>query len=212
MASIQDLVDLEFQEPVSSYIKTRRQELYSHHVYLDEDIGSPSKYRDFINMLYVSDENTEFNVFLNTNGGNLSACMAIVEAIRETDALVRCIITGDCHSAGSIIALNCHEIVVTPSALMMIHTANYGSAGTTQNVKAHTDFSTIYINKIIDDTYTNFLTPSEILDVKKGVEVWLNAEEIVKRQKNRLEAIEKKLSTVVKERKKANKEKPKPEE
>jgi ATP-dependent protease ClpP protease subunit len=193
MASIQDLVDLEFQEPVSSYIKTRRQELYSHHVYLDEDIGAPSKYRDFINMLYTADENTEFNVFLNTNGGNLSACMAIVEAIRETDALVRCIITGECHSAGSIIALNCHEIVVTQSALMMIHTANYGSAGTTQNVKACVDFSTNYINKIMADTYTNFLTNDELKQVMSGVEIWLNAEEIMKRQKNKLEMIEKKI-------------------
>lgn len=208
---IRDLLDVE-EVPQSSYIKSSKHELYQHAVYLDEDIGPPAKYRDLINMLYTSDENTEFNIFLNTSGGNLSACMAIVEAIRETDALVRCIITGDCHSAGSIIALNCHEIVVTPSALMMIHTANYGSAGTTQNVKAHTDFSTIYINKIIDDTYTNFLTSTEIIEIKKGVELWLNAEEIVKRQKNRLEAIEKKLNVVVKERKKASKEKPKPEE
>lgn len=206
MASIQDLVDLELQEPVSSYIKSRRQEIYQHNVYLDEDIGDPAKYRDLINMLYLSDDNSEFNFLLNTAGGQLSACMAIVEGIRETDAFVRCIINGECHSAGSIIALNCHEVIVTPAANMMIHTANFGSVGSTPNVKAHTDFSTLYINKIIDTTYAGFLTPSEINDVKKGMEIWLDADEITRRCKNRQDSMTKKIAEIVKKKKKTEKE------
>jgi ATP-dependent protease ClpP protease subunit len=181
MANIQDLFDIDIPEPVGSFIKTHRAEMHSHQVSFDEDVGPPAKYRDLINLLYMADENTEFNFFMNTSGGHMSSCMAIVEAMKATDARVRAIIVGDCHSAGSIIALNAHEVVVTDSALMMCHTANYGTAGSTQNVKAHTDFSTLYINKIIDNTYSGFLTPSEIVDLKKGVEMWLDSRQIIER-------------------------------
>ena len=85
---IRDLFDIDEQESKSTYIKTSRQELCSHQVYLDEDIGEPKKYRDLINLLYTCSEDTEFNLFINTCGGNLSSAMAIIEAINNTNGTV----------------------------------------------------------------------------------------------------------------------------
>ena len=182
--NIMDLLDLEPQEQVGAFIKTMKRELISHQVSFDEDIGAPSKYRDLINLLYMADENTEFNFFVNSSGGGLSAASAIIEGIKGSDATVRAIITGECHSAASLIAFNCHEIIVTDAAHALIHTASYGATGNTHMVQSHVDFSSKMINKILVETYSGFLNPAELIDVMKGIEMWFSADEI----RSRLEA------------------------
>lgn len=199
--NIAELFDIEPPPQIGSFIKTIKQEMSSHQVFFDEDIGEPSKYRELINALYMADEQDEFNFFINSNGGSLDACMAIVEGIKSSPAFVRAIINGTAHSAASIIALSCGEVIVTESASMMIHTASYGTGGSTHNVKSHTDFSTIHINKILDKIYTGFLTAEELSEVKKGVEMWFFADDIVQRLKNRqahLEALKTEPAKVVK--------------
>ena len=191
---IQELLEIGPHEQGNSFVKTQKQELYMHQIFLDEEIGEPKKYRDFINMLYLSSsENAEYNVFVNSPGGCMTAAMAIVEAIYNSDSNVRAILNGECHSAASIIALNCDEIVVTDQAHMLIHTAQFGTGGFTQNVKAHADFSAIYINKILDSTYSGFLSTEELSNVKQGVEIWFNADEIRVRLKNKQKYISDKL-------------------
>lgn len=194
MASIdlQDLLELSGDEDQSrSIIKTIRQNVSLHIVNFDEEIGEPKKYRELINMLYTATENDEFNFMINSCGGSLAACMAIIEGIRGTSATVRAIITGECHSAASFITLNCHEIMVTESAHMLCHTASYGSGGNTDMVQRHADFSTKRIHKILDSTYSGFLSAAEISDLKKGVEIWLDADEISKRLITRLAYLKK---------------------
>ena len=138
--NISELFEIESQETQGSYIKSNRQEMFSHMVSFDKEIGEPHLYRDLIHLLYMADDNVEFNLLLNSPGGNLSAAMAIIEAIKNTEAMVRAVIIHECHSAASIIALNCHEIVVTDTAHMMIHTASYGSCGNTHGIQRHVDF------------------------------------------------------------------------
>ena len=119
--------------------------------------------------------------------------MAIIEAIKATNANVRAILTGEVHSAASIIALNCQEIVVTDSAHMLVHNASYGVGGTAGNIKSHVDFSHKMIDKMLTSTYGGFLTPAELLDVKKGVEYWFDSDEIGERLLARKKFMEKKV-------------------
>lgn len=169
----------------TSYIKTVRQDMFTHLIKLDSLIGEPSNYRELIDLLYMADEDVEFIFLINSGGGNLSTAMAIIEAIKATEGKVRAIITGECHSAASLITLNCHEIVITDSAHSLIHTASYGTGGNTHMVQTHVDFSSKMINKIIDNTYTGFLTETELVDVKKGVEIWMDADQLRERMESR---------------------------
>ena len=203
--NIQDLFDIEPMEQVGSFIKTTRQEMYSHQVSFDEDIGSPAKYRDLINLLYMADDNAEFNFFINSSGGGLSAAMAIIEGIKGSDALVRAIITGECHSAASLIALNCHEIIVTDSAHALIHTASYGAMGNTHMVQKHVDFSSKMINKMLVETYSGFLSEAELSDVSKGIEMWFCADEIRERLESRKAFLDAKKAEATLPTKKARK-------
>jgi len=198
---LQDLFEMEQQDKIGSMIRTTEQKVCSHQIFLDEDIGAPSKYRDLINLLYMANEDDQVNIFVNSSGGFLSSAMAIIEAIKGSSAKVRAIITGECHSAASIIALHCHEILVTDSAHMMIHTANYGAGGNTHVVKKHVDFSTSHINKIIHQTYDGFLTPEELVEVNKGVEMWFDSSQI----KHRLDLKYKYLTAKAEAKKKPKK-------
>jgi ATP-dependent protease ClpP protease subunit len=180
-SELEELLEEGLGEYQSPYIKTVRQQMVYHQVSLDEPISEPSKYRDIINLLYMADENVEFNIFINSPGGSLMSAMAIIEAIKATNGDVRGIITGEAHSAGSMIALSCPEIVVTDSAHMLIHTCSYGTVGQSGSIQSHVDFSTKMIHRILDDIYSGFLTKEELIEVKKGVEFWFDAPEIRKR-------------------------------
>ena len=195
--NINDLFEMEPQELASgSFIKTQRQDMFSHQVSFDKVIGEPHLYRDLINLLYMADENTEFNFFINSPGGNLSAAMAIIEAMKSSEALIRAIITGEMHSAASMIALNCQEIIVTDSAHALIHTGSYGTGGDAHKIQSHVDFSTKLINKILDTTYSGFLNSTELADVKRGIEFWFDSEEIKSRLDSRKQYLEEKSKIV----------------
>jgi ATP-dependent protease ClpP protease subunit len=204
-----ELLSIEPQEQRAGMIKTQKQEMFLHQVFLDEDIGAPSKYRELISALYSASEMDVFNLIINSSGGAAASCGAIVEAIQGTDATVRAVLLGDCHSAASIIALNCDEVIVSDSATMMIHTASFGTSGNTHLVKGYVDFSHKVINKLLDKTYTGFLSEQELNNVKMGHEVWLDSEEIGQRLTKRAEIQKAEYEKLLKEETKAKKPVPK---
>ncbi len=167
--------------PSSGMIKTQKQDLLVHQVFLDEDIGEPSKYRELISSLYGASEIDTFNIFINSGGGSAASALAITEAIIASQATVRAILNGDCHSAASIIALSCHEIVVTDSATMLIHTASFGAGGNTHNIKGYVDFTSKQVNKTLDKFYKDFLSEHEMIEAKKGVDLWIDSDSIIER-------------------------------
>jgi len=181
----EQIIELIQQENFSSMIKTHKKSVSVHTVFFDEGIGAPSTYRELIHLLYLAEEFDQFIFIINSSGGDLDGALSIIEACKATNANVRAIITGKCHSAASIIALNCNNVMVTESAHSLIHTASYGAYGSTGQVKSNVDFSTKQIKQILENTYGGFLTPTEILDVHKGVEFWFDAKEIKKRLENK---------------------------
>lgn len=172
------------------FIRTITQEVKRHDVFLDTDIGEPFIYRDFISLLFNANEHDNVNICINSPGGSLNSALAIIEGIKHSNANVTGVLMGECYSAASMIALNCHNVIVLDSANMMIHTASFGTAGSTGNVKAYTDFTVNEIEKLIVSTYTGFLSKEEIDKVKTGVEIWLSADDIRKRMETRMKHIE----------------------
>lgn len=172
------------------FIRTITQEIKRHDVFLDTNIGEPFIYRDFISLLFNASEEDIVNICINSQGGNLNSAVAIIEGIKHSNANVTGVIMGECYSAASMIALSCHNIIVLDSANMMIHTASFGTAGNTGNVKAYTDFTVNEVEKLIASTYSGFLSKEEIEKVKTGVEIWLSADDIRKRMENRAKYLE----------------------
>lgn len=160
-------------------------------IFLDEEIGSPAEYRELISILFSANEYDDVSIFINCVGGQLDTALSIIEGLKHTQAHVTAVLVGACHSAASMIMMYCHNIIVTDSAYAMIHTASYGSSGNTSNVKAHTEFTSKQIDKLLEDTYEGFLAKDEMVNIKKGVELWLDAEAIQQRLEKRAKVIKK---------------------
>jgi len=185
------------------YITTTERTAKHSDVFLDGDIDEPSDYRELIAILFNAMEYDTVNIFINSPGGNLDTALSIIEGIRNSPAYVSAFLIGACHSAASMIALTCDQLIITDSANMLVHSASFGSAGTTGNVKSHTDFVVKQTNKLLDHIYEGFLSKEEIEDVKLGVELWLDAGEIKKRIQKRLELMESRAKKVNKKNKKS---------
>ena len=156
-------------------------------VFLDTDISEPSDYRELNYLLNTATENDQFNFYINSPGGQLNTALMLIESLKVTNAATTAIVQGECHSAASMILMYCDNALILDSAHMMLHTATYGTVGNTGNVKAHTEFTTKQVEKLLDETYAGFITEEEMKQVKLGVEFWFDAEEIRTRLKKRLE-------------------------
>ena len=166
-------------------IRTITQQMNTHLVFIDDDITSPSNYRDVIHCLATCNENDNVNILINSSGGRTDSAWSIIEAMKGCRGDVSVTVLGAAYSAASMIACMANECYFSESSEMMLHTAHYGSIGTVPNVKGQTDFATRQINKLLDTCYTGFLTNKELEELKNGKEFWYSAEEAQARMAKR---------------------------
>jgi ATP-dependent protease ClpP protease subunit len=166
-------------------IRTLTQQINTHLVFIDDDITSPSNYRDVIHCLATCSENDSVNLLVNSSGGRTDSIWQIIEAMKGCRGDVSVTVIGAAYSAASMLACMAPECYIADSAEFMLHTAHYGSIGTVPNVKGQTDFATRQINRLLDQAYTGFLTDKELSELKNGKEYWFDAEEAGKRMVRR---------------------------
>lgn len=153
-------------------------------IYLDEGIREPSYYRQALHVIRTASQGDRINLMINNGGGRLDSAISFVNALRECEAEVIAVLEGETHSASSMIALSCAGVHVKPYASMMIHNASLGSGGTIQNVMDHINFTSKQTERLIRDVYKYFLTESEIEEVIRNREVWLDEDQIGDRLEN----------------------------
>ena len=166
-------------------IRTITQQMNTHLVFIDEDITSPSNYRDVIHCLATCSENDSVNMLVNSSGGRTDSIWQIIEAMKGCRGDVSVTVIGAAYSAASMLACMAPECYIAESAEFMLHTAHYGSIGTVPNVKGQTDFATRQINKLLDQAYKGFLTDKELEELKNGKEFWFDSDEAIKRMGKR---------------------------
>lgn len=178
----------------------------AHRFFLDKNIDSPEEYRDVIQVLLSAQEGEIVEFVISSSGGVLESAMNIVSAIRETNATVRAILSGSCHSAASVIALACDEVIVFDYANMLCHSATFGSFGKTTEITSHVKFLEKYLENIASDAYSGFMSDLEIKQMLEGKDFWFDAEDIRTRLEKRSEIQEKEHKKVIRELKKKSKE------
>jgi ATP-dependent protease ClpP protease subunit len=173
--SLEDLLMMGGEQ--KGIIRTITQQMHTHLVFIDEDITSPSNYRDVIHCLATCGENDDVNILLNSSGGRTDSAWAIIEAMKGCRGTVCVTVLGAAYSAASMVACMADECYYTDSSEMMQHTAHYGSINTVPNVKTQVDFTTRQMNKLLDTCYKGFLTDKELEELKNGKEFWFSSEE-----------------------------------
>jgi ATP-dependent protease ClpP protease subunit len=166
-------------------IRTITQQMNTHLVFIDDDITSPSNYRDVIHCLATCNENDSVNLLVNSSGGRTDSIWQIIEAMKGCRGEVSVTVIGAAYSAASMLACMAPQCYIAESAEFMLHTAHYGSIGTVPNVKGQTDFATRQINRLLDTCYKGFLTDKELAELKNGKEYWFDSEEAGKRMVKR---------------------------
>ena len=177
----------------SQYISAQQQSFTHYNVFIDKEVGEPSEYRELISTLFNANLGDTIAIYINSPGGQLDSALSIIEGLKNTQAQVTCIIMGACHSAASLISMYCDEVAVMDNAYSLVHTASFGSSGNTNNVKSHTEFTVKMVEKLLNETYDGFLTKQEMVDVKHGVELWFDADEIRKRMESRVKFLNSKI-------------------
>lgn len=168
-------------------------------VFFDEPIQGSKYYRMLIEHISQLSNEDVVQFMFDTYGGSMDGALAIITAIQSTNATVEAVISGNCMSAGSLIALSCDTVEVLPHATMMIHCASFGSTGKDPDVQAMVNFNVEKRKKIIREVYEHFLTEDEIQEVIKGAELWFDAEKIASRLQQREEIRAKIASEAVEE-------------
>lgn len=156
---------------------------------IDEVVKDPYYYRDAAHMISNAAEDDIVRYKINSTGGRLDGLLSLLDANACTKAVTVAHIVGECHSAASILALNCQEIIVGPYAEMLVHSPRYGSVGKAADIEALVQHNKRVTEKLFRESYTGFLTEAEIIEIIGGKELYLDSEDIVERLKLREELL-----------------------
>lgn len=149
--------------------------------YIDEDVTHPRYYRAVVERMQSLTESDVVRCMINSTGGMFHGLTTLLEATRNTDATTLAVITGECHSAASILALAHDQIQVSPYATMLVHFVSYGASGKGQDILDKVQHVHSHAVDFFRKAYEGFLTEAELQKCIDGKQLWLVAEEIEQR-------------------------------
>ncbi len=138
-------------------------------------------------MLMNASEQDTVAFMINSDGGQLSSLLSLLEALNMTEANTVALVVGSASSAASMFALHCNEVYVGDNATFLCHNISYGTGGKGSDVLAHVQHTTSSASKLLRKTYKHFLSEIEITDMINGKEIYMESDEIVERLQQREE-------------------------
>ena len=156
----------------------------------ERGIMGVSEHLEELNAIYSagSDDVIEIRV-AGCPGGSADTIQTIIHALMATPAHTVCVLSGTNSSAATMIPLVCSEVITTPYTSMMCHSVSGGNFGTMANQERSAVFFSKLYSDFMADIYSNFLSPLELDDLKKGLEIYLDAESIEERLQRRAELL-----------------------
>lgn len=158
--------------------------------YITGPIREPENYVDLCNILRSAGPQDEVIIRLNSRGGFVSSERMIVNAIEESQALVRGFIEYDCMSAATGIFLACNSHGWGKHIQFMAHCSWWGAVGKNPDIKSQTEFGIKQMEEEIVATYKGLLTDAELSQCNDGKEFWFGAKELQERMLSYYEYVE----------------------
>jgi ATP-dependent protease ClpP protease subunit len=121
------------------------------------------------------------HIHLNTPGGDLSAGVQIVNAMKSSAATIVCSIEGEACSLGSLIFLAADQFIVHDDAIMLIHNLSHGVYGKGKESSMQMDATLKWFKALAEKYYIPFLTDKELEQVLDDKDKWFTSAEIRRR-------------------------------
>lgn len=159
--------------------------------FTEQGIGGISEHLDELEAIRsAGPEDLLLLYFSDCPGGVMGTGQSIINALMETPARTVAVLEGHNCSLATMIPLICREVVVTPYTSMMLHSVSGGGGGTMVNHERQAIFFSKMYSEFLDDVYDGFLFEEEIQDLKHGLEIYLDSDEIQERLQRRAELME----------------------
>jgi ATP-dependent protease ClpP protease subunit len=173
--------------PQQGRVQTQSMQANHHVIRLNCDITAPEDFNDELNTLHNMTENDSCEILINTGGGYLATAMEFLDAMSTCEGHIHTRITGSAHSAGSIIFLAGNSFSLSDFSEMLIHNGEGGVFGKHSDWVSQSDHTRKHYAKMFHSFYKDFLTPEEIDDVLRGIDLWLDKDQIEERLQRMVE-------------------------
>lgn len=165
------------EQPSKVLVNTMQFSEYA--LYITGPITSPDAYVEHFAALKAAQEGDIVVIHLSTPGGDLSTATMLIDHIRDCPARVIGVVGMECASAGSALMMAMDEIRVSELSTALIHSFSYSVGGNAGSVHNHADFNNRLNERWIRATYGDFLPEAKILRVLDGIDILLDADQIV---------------------------------
>lgn len=173
-------------------------------VNITDDFDDAKSFDEVVALLANATEDDEITWNIVSRGGYITSLEMLLGWKEMCQAKQIHVLTSEAASAATAFFLSpADQYLVFDTASFMIHESNYGSGGTASNVRRHTEHVDKKNDKFIRSTYKDFLNESEIEDVLKGVEIYLDAdairERLSMREQKRMEQAQEEVAKQIKD-------------
>ena len=150
-------------------------------IYISDYIDKPSLYYPLYEVLRGCQPHEEVHLYLNTGGGRIDTTFQLMSCMSECQGTIAGHLDHQVASAGTYLALCCHTWVLTPFTTFMIHSDTSGMFGKRNEIVADYEFTRPWLDNIMREVYSGFLTKKEIEEVLKGEDKYFNADQLSER-------------------------------
>ncbi len=154
-----------------------------HEFYITGEILTIDVYIPLIKTLGHAESTDVVHIYLSTPGGSLETVVSIINAMRNSPAVVTTILSGSVASAGALIFLAGDTRAVENHSMLMFHNYSSWSGGKGHELMASAEATDKWGNKINHDLCVPFLTTRELKQLKEGKDLYFDSDEIMKKLK-----------------------------
>lgn len=149
--------------------------------YLCGDIQASHCYTELFHTLRTAGETDVIYLHLNTPGGDFDTGLQIINNMRASSAHIVTVLEARAYSMGALIFLAGDELEVHDNCQLMFHIYSGSFAGRGTEQQAQVQAVSSWFAKVMQRICQPFLSPAEIDKILKGVDVWMDSDEIQRR-------------------------------
>ena len=172
---------------------TTKHAVHIHEFYVSGEIESPEDYIEWFDTIRSAGPNDVLKFYINSPGGDLFTAIQFMRVLDESEANIVVSVEGACMSAATLIFLCGESFEVSEHSMFMFHNYSSGVQGKGGEMYDRLAHEKVWSEKLLRDVYSDFLTEKEITSVLDNKDIWMDGEEVIKRLKKKVKAIEKEV-------------------